>query len=275
MNITTQSLILLMSEKFNTDISIFSTNFLESAIANRMNLSSLNSLSAYQQKIVNDPVESEMFIKSLSNSYSTFFRNPLTFALLYQVVLPKIIDEKAKNNDPEIRIWSAGCASGQEPYSLAILTDDLLNLKPSEIRYQIFATDNADTELKSAGLGIYDYDAIKNTPYSFIKKYFIKTGKFYCVRERIKTRVELSHYNLLDAASLAPPASIYGDFDLVMCSNVLFYYKPEVQKMILEKFRKTIRKGGFLITGEAETGILNSAAGFRHFIPSAPIYIKS
>jgi chemotaxis methyl-accepting protein methylase len=275
MSILTESIVLMMSEKFNTDISIFSTNFLESAIANRMNLTALNSLSGYQQKLVNDPVESEIFLKSLSNSYSTFFRNPLTFALLYQVILPKIISEKAKNNDPEIRIWSAGCASGQEPYSLAMLIDDLLNLKPAEIRHQIFATDNADSELLSAGLGIYDFDAIKHAPHSFVKKYFIKTGRFYSIRERIKAKVELSHYDLLDAASSAPPASIYGDFDLVMCSNLLFYYNPEIQKMILEKFRKTIRKGGFFITGEAETGILNSAPGFRHYIPSAPIYIRS
>jgi len=216
-----------------------------------------------------------MLLKSLCNSYSTFFRNPLTFALLYQVILPKIIGEKAINNDPEIRIWSAGCASGQEPYSIAILIDDLLNLKPAEIRYHIFATDNVDSELQTAGLGIYDFDAIKHTPYNFVKKYFIKTGHFYSIRERIKAKVEISHYNLLDAASSAPPASIYGDFDLVMCSNVLFYYKPEIQKMILEKFRKTIRKGGFFITGEAETGIVNSAPGFRHFIQSAPIYIRS
>lgn len=275
MNITAQSFVLLMAEKFNTDISIFSTNFIESAITNRMNLSDINSQHDYLQKIAGDPVESQMFIKSLSNSYSTFFRNPLTFALLYQVILPKIIGEKAKNNDPEIRIWSAGCASGQEPYSIAILIDDLLNLKPAEIRHQIFATDNADSELLSAGLGIYDFDAIKHAPYSFVKKYFIKTGHFYSIRERIKAKVEISHYNLLDAASSAPPASIYGDFDLVMCSNVLFYYKPEIQKMILEKFRKTIRKGGFFVTGEAETGILNSSQGFRHFIPSAPIYIRS
>jgi chemotaxis methyl-accepting protein methylase len=60
-----------------------------------------------------------------------------------------------------------------------------------------------------------------------------------------------------------------------MCSNVLFYYKPEVQKSILEKFRKTIRKGGIFVTGEAETSILNSAGGFRSLFPEAPIYIRS
>jgi len=275
MNITTKPIVLLMAEKYNTDISTFSTNFLESAITNRMNLSSSTALPDYLHKLSADPYEAELLLKSLSNSYSTFFRNPLTFALLYQVILPKIISEKTKNNDPEIRIWSAGCASGQEPYSIAILIDDLLNLKPAEIRHQIFATDNSDSELLTAGLGIYDYDAVKPTPYSFIKKYFIKTGNYYSIRERIKAKVELSHYNLLNTASSAPPASIYGDFDLVMCSNLLFYYKPEIQKLILEKFRKTIHKGGFFITGEAETGILNSAEGFRHFIPSAPIYVRS
>jgi len=274
MNITTKGIIHLMAEKFDQDISTFSTNFLESAITNRMNFSSYKTLPDYLQKFSSDPFEPEMLMKSLSNSYSTFFRNSLTFALLYQVILPKIISEKASNNDSEIRIWSAGCAAGQEPYSLAILIDDLFKIKPTELRHQIFATDNSDSELLTASVGIYDFDAVKPTPYSFIKKYFIKTGNFYSIRERIKAMVEFSHYDLLDTTSSAPPASIYGDFDLVMCSNVLFYYKPEIQKMILEKFRKTIRKGGFFITGEAETGIVNSAAGFKHFIPSAPLYIR-
>jgi chemotaxis methyl-accepting protein methylase len=275
MQVTTETIIRLMSEKFDADISVFSTSFLESVIKNRMNLSETNVLPGYLQKLISDPVEQEMLINSLSNSYSTFFRNPLTFALLYQVILPKIIGEKAKNNDSEIRIWSAGCAAGQEPYSLAIMIDDLLKKNSTAIRHQIFATDNSASELLKARAGIYDYDAVKSIPYNFIKNYFSKTGNTFSIIEKIKSKVELSDYDLLNNLSSAPPVSIYGDFDLVMCSNVLFYYKPEVQKSILEKFRKTIRKGGIFVTGEAETSILNSAGGFRSLFPEAPIYIRS
>ena len=98
MNLTHQSLIRLIAEKFNIDISIFSENFLESAFANRMNLLNTNSITDYQQKLISDAEESEILLKSLSNSYSTFFRNALTFSLLHQVILPKIISEKTKNN---------------------------------------------------------------------------------------------------------------------------------------------------------------------------------
>ncbi len=263
-----------MSEKFDTDVSVFSTRFLETAIKNRMNLSATNALPDYVQKLTYDLSEPEMLINSLSNSYSTFFRNPLTFALLHQVILPKIVSEKAKNNESEIRIWSAGCAAGQEPYSIAILIDDLLNNNPIAIRHQIFATDNSASELLKAERGNYDYEAVKTIPLNFIKNYFSKTENTYTILEKIKSKVEFSAYDLLNNVSSAPPASIYGDFDLVMCSNVLFYYKPEVQKAIIEKFRKTIRKGGIFVTGEAETSILNSAGGFRNLIPPAPIYIK-
>jgi chemotaxis methyl-accepting protein methylase len=97
-----------------------------------------------------------------------------------------------------------------------------------------------------------------------------------CIRDsdRLKEFVELSEYDLLDSVSSSPPASIYGDFDIVMCCNVLFYYKPAFQKLILDKFTRSISSGGFLITGEAESGIVNSARGFRHYLSPGPLFEK-
>ncbi len=272
---TSESIVRLMAEKYALDISIFSETFIENTLESRLQSNYPDTSSAYQLKLETDPNEALFLKKAFSNSYSAFFRNPLTFSMLHQFVLPKIIGWKVKNHDPEIRIWSAGCAAGQEAYTLAILLDNLVNKSPGSMRYHVFGTDNSAPELEAARRGIYDYEAIKNIPFEYVQDYFLKTGDVYAIKDRIKKQVEFSDFDLLDGESSSPPSSIFGDFDLVMCSNVLFYYKPEFQMTILAKFFRTISEGGFLATGEAEVGIVNAARGFRQYMTPAPLFVKS
>jgi len=275
MNKNAESIVRLMAEKYALDISMYSTTFLENTVNSRMMSTSMDTPAAYLLKLADDPAEALILQEAFTNSYSTFFRNPLTYAMLHQFVLPKILWQKEKNHDPEIRIWSAGCAGGQEAYSLAMLTDKLVNKSYGSMKYRVFATDNSAQELEKAGKGIYDYDAIKNTPYEYVQDYFLKTGNDYEIIDRIKKLVEFTDFDLLDGESFSPPSSIFGDFDLVMCCNVLFYYKVEFQKLILGKFTRSISEGGFLVTGEAEVGIINSVRGFRHYMSPAPLFVKS
>jgi chemotaxis methyl-accepting protein methylase len=221
------------------------------------------------------PDESRQLVHQLKNSYSEFFRNPLTFSMLEQVVLPRIFDEKGNNHSGEIRIWSAGCASGQESYSLAMLLDDFKDTRSSEVCYRTFATDNSVVEIESAKKGVYDFKSVKNTKLEFAEKYFRHHNESYQLDSKLMEQVDFSVYDLLDKESSSPPASIYGDFDLIMCCNVLFYYQPEVQQMILQKFHRSLKHGGFFITGEAETQIVNSSGGFRLYAAPAAIFVKS
>ena len=264
----------LMFEKYAIEISMFSNTFLENTIGSRMASTNTELTDQYLNKLINDHSEAVLLRASLTNSYSTFYRNPLTFAVLNQFVLPKIIHEKEKNHDPEIRIWSAGCASGQEAYSLAMIADNLSGKTNGSVRYRIFATDILPAELETAALGIYNFDEIMNLPYKYIDTFFSHSGDTFTIVDKLMANVEFSQYDLLDKVSSAPPASIFGDFDLVMCSNLMFYYKPEFQKIILEKFSRSIRDGGFLVTGEAETGIVNTTKGFRNYMPPAAVFVK-
>lgn len=264
----------LMYEKYQLDISMFSMHFLENTILTRMHTTN-NSLAVQYFNLLNENSnEAFLLYRSFTNSFSTFFRNPLAFSILNQLILPKILADKARKNDPEIRIWSVGCAAGQEPYSLAMTLEDLLVKTTLSVNYRIFATDTASRELEIANEGIYDFDTVKSASYDYIRKFFLKTGNFYKVTNRIKDKVEFSDYDLLDVASSSPPASIFGDFDLIMCCNVLFYYKPEIQKSILKKFVRSICQGGFLLTGETESGIVNSAKSFRSYAPQLPFFVK-
>lgn len=263
-----------MVEKYQMDISMFSSHFLENTILTRMHTTNTPQPVRYFHLLNENHNEAFLLYKSFTNSFSTFFRDQLIFSVLNQLILPKILAEKARNQDPEVRIWSVGCAAGQEPYSLAMTLEDLLAKTALSVNYRIFATDNATRELEIANEGIYNFDTVKSASYDYIRKFFLKTGNFYKVTNRIKDKVEYSVYDLLDVSSSSPPASIFGDFDLVMCCNVLFYYKPEIQKSILQKFARSIRPGGYLVTGDAESGIVNSVKSFRNFTPHVSFFVK-
>lgn len=274
MNITFKNIIGLMKGKYEMDISVYDRYFLEKTINNRLAATSSKSAKEYLDLLSGYPDESKQLKDSIRNSYSEFFRNSTTFALLEQFIIPKMISEKEKSRSHGIRIWSAGCATGQEPYSLAILAADFKNTHTKNISFRIFATDNSEKELESARLGVYVFDTVRNYKLAFVNNYFSIQGKFYSINKEIKNLVDFSLYDLLDENSSSPPASIYGGFDLIFCSNVLLYYNNEIQKKIINKFYSSLDKNGFFVTGEAETAIIKSAGGFRQYFPQAAVFQK-
>jgi chemotaxis protein methyltransferase CheR len=265
----------LIKEKYSFDISIYDDSFLEKTICKRMKVSFCNTISDYMLLLNHNPSETSIMIDSLNNKYSEFFRNQLTFLMLERFILPKIISEKDSAHGDEIRIWSAGCAAGQEPYSIAILVDDYKNYHKEYVDFRIFATDKCGKNLQAARNGIYHCKAIQNTRFINVLKYFSNSGEFYSINESIRKMVDFSVFDLLEKQTVSPPASIYGGFDIVMCSNLLFYYKPEKQRIILSKLAGSLTRGGFPITGEAETEIVRSYRGFKQFIPPAAIFVKT
>ncbi len=264
-----------MNKKYALDLSVFDQTFLEKVLLSRMILTSCKTIENYFDLLTNMPEETTDFIQQLSNSYSEFFRNPLVFSILEQHIIPKIFDSNTKAGSGEIRIWSAGCASGQEPYSLAIIFDDFKVNRQQEMNYRIFATDSSESELGEAKKGVYDFRSIRNTRLELAEKYFRRVGDSFSIDSKIKSQVDFSCHDLLDLGSVAPPSSIYGDFDLIMCSNVLIYYQPEYRQVILQKFHRSLKKGGFFVTGEAEASIVSSTGMFRQYASPASIFIRN
>ena len=271
-----ENIIRFMHERYTFNVSIYDDSFLERTIANRMTFSSCNSTKEYLILLEKMPVEVRILMESLTNSYSEFFRNPLTFALLKQIIYPKIFDRKESFlHTTEVRIWSAGCAAGQEAYSLAMLADDFITEHQGSTSFRIFATDISAKHLEDARRGIYDQKNIQNTNHGFINSYFTVKGQSYAVNEKVKKYIDFSYYDLLDKDTNAPPSSIFGGFDIIMCSNVLFYYRPDVQKFILNKLFSSLNEGGFLLTGEAEIAILKGDRNFRQFTSPSTIFVKN
>ncbi|MBK9391187.1 MAG: hypothetical protein IPN68_13705 [Bacteroidetes bacterium] len=264
-----------ISENIFPDITVFDESFIYRSISNRINELSVKSISDYLPYLNTNRSEQQILIETLFNSYSEFFRNPLTFLIIEQILLPKIFLQKSRTYPDEIRIWSAGCSAGQEPYSIAILTEDYKANNHQKINVRIFATDKNKKELLSAGKGIYHFKSVQNARLYHISNYFTNNGEYYSINDKIKKCIDFSILDLLDEGAGAPPSSIYGDFDIVMCSNLLFYYKPEIQKKILTRLSNSLVPGGFLIAGEAETGIIKSIKGFRQFTATAAIFMKT
>lgn len=230
--------------------------FLEQIIEKRMLNLNCHSADGYLNVLTSDSNEADKLADSLQISFSEFFRNRLTYEVLETVVLPEIISNNLSANRKEIRIWSMACAGGHEAYSLAIILKEIVDLHNGKIKFRIFATDQNQTQINQAQQGIYHAKSLENLCVGRLNRWFTLTNESYAVSDELKHFIDFSVFDLLDKNHNCPPESIYGDFDLVMCANLLFYYKPIQQKIILEKALHSITSGGCIVTGEIERDIL-------------------
>lgn len=265
-------IIRVMDRAHGRDISPYDETFLAKSIDRRLAAAGVKTFSAYGAYLSENRAEAEVLSDSLNISYSEFFRNPLTFALIEQLILPDLVGEKSRNNPDAVRILSAGCAGGQEAYSVAIMVDEAAAAREHPVPFRIFAIDLSETDLARARKGVYSTKAIGNVSLRRLDACFSRQGDSFIVAPRIRKRVIFSFYDLLDDSTTSPPSSIYGDFDLVLCCNVLLYYRSETQRLILDKIRRGLSPGGYLVVGWTEHQIVKSAGGFRSVAPPAAVF---
>jgi len=232
------------------DISKFDDAFFIKAVENRIAIVKVNGISEYIQHLSNNIDEANKLLQSLYITHTEFFRNPLTFAHLEEWILPLLMNRKSDKG--ELRIWSAGCSTGQEAYSIAMLIENLNSREQKKVRYRIIATDVSESALIKAKTGEYNEKDIQKIRVKDLNEFFVKFGETYKVSPQLKQHVSFSTYDLLDNLSSSPQESIFGNFDLIICSNVLFYYKLRYQRFIIKKLVGVMDEKGYLITGEAE-----------------------
>jgi len=266
-------LVRVMNRVHGLDISGFEPSFLVRTLQRRAQASGCSSAGSYlTERLAKDRVEAEAFHRSLRVGYSAFFRDPSTFALLETQVLPDLAEKARKTGRGGLRVWSAGCAAGQEAWSLAMLLDESAASPERPFPWRVFGTDLSEPDLALARAGGYSAADLANVRLRHLDACFSRQGAGFSVAARLRERVEFSVYDLLDRANTCPPASIFGDFDLVLCCNVLFYYRPSQQRRILDKLLGCLAPGGYLVTGETERRIAGSAANLREVVSVAPIF---
>ena len=253
------------------DISIYDETFLSKSIQERMDEVHCETQEAYLDFLNANETESNEFLNSLQVSYSEFFRNPLTFSVLEKIIIPGIIHDMAKQNRKELRIWSAACAAGQETYSLAILLNQFRNAKGEKINFRIFATDQSNQQIQEAQAGHFTRSLLNQLSLQHLKEWFINENGVYKVKPELKTSIEFSVFDLFSEKYNCPPTSIFGDFDLVICANLLFYYKPEFMQKIIKKISGSLAPNGYFVTGEVEREILLQQH-FQEVFPSSAIF---
>jgi two-component system, chemotaxis family, CheB/CheR fusion protein len=211
----------------------------------RMAATRLARLSDYIRFVAGHPEEYQKLIASFFISVTAFFRDPELFAALRQQVLPELIAH-ARTHGNELRIWSAGCATGEEAYSLAILVAELLGEEVSQFNVRIFATDLDAEAVAFARRGIYPASALAALSPDLVARYFTPVEGAYEVTKQIRG---LIIFGLHDLGKGAP----FPRIDLVLCRNVLIYFAPDLQRRSLQLFAFSLRAGGYLMLGMAET----------------------
>ncbi|HBG23692.1 MAG TPA: hypothetical protein DDX10_01210 [Rikenellaceae bacterium] len=253
------------------DISKYDDSFLLKSIEKRIIAKGVHSKREYLSLLISSKEECIALNESLSICYSEFFRNSLTFAYLEKLILPSLFSSKYKLKQKEVRIWSAACASGQEAYSLAILCEELMATSTSPLSYRIIATDIDPEQVEKAEKGVYSTDLMGNLNLKRLHNYFVKHGSNYIISKQIKNRVFVSQFDLLSKDAYCPPSSIFGDFDIVFCSNLLFYFKPLYRNSIIRKITKCISADAYLVTGETERAFMLEF-GFTEVFPNSAIF---
>jgi two-component system CheB/CheR fusion protein len=183
-----------------------------------------------------------------------FFRDPDSWRVMSDDVIPRLVEDAGSSRS--LRIWSAGCSSGEEAYSVAMLVAEHLGDRARDFNVKIYATDVDDEALNTARQGLYRIEDVKDVPTSLLETYFVREGQAFRIRRDIRRWVIFGRHNIAQD----PPMS---HIDLLICRNVLIYFTADPQDRILARFHYAVREQGFLFLGRAESLLTRS----RWFVP--------
>jgi chemotaxis protein methyltransferase CheR len=194
-------------------------------------------------------------INQITTNVSSFFREPKQLKIFFDEILPNVFEKKTK-----IKIWSAGCSTGEEPYTLAMIL-----MKFSKLNFEIYATDLSTRVLKYAEAGIYDSDHLKDVDPATLKRFFIEDialGK-YKIRDEVKKNIKFGVLNLIKD-------KYPTEFDMIFCRNVIIYFDKQTKDGVMQGFHNSLKEDGILFLGHSESLFSNPL--FKFYKPS--IYLK-
>lgn len=233
-----------LRERSGIDFSAYKTQTINRRLQHRMAATGSENLAAYIRHLQRHPEEYQRLISTFLIKVTEFFRDPELFDYLREHVLAELGTEALRRG--ELRLWSAGCATGEEAYSLAILVHELLADELEGITVRIFATDLDADAVAFARRGIYPPSALSALAPDMIQRYFTRIDGAYEVSKPIRSLLVFGQHDL---GQRAP----FPRIDLALCRNVLIYFTADLQKRALQLFAFSLRAGGYLVLGKAET----------------------
>jgi len=241
------------------------TSFLQDRLQRRLRECQLDSFYSYYRLLISTQGKLEMtrLVENLTVNETSFFRNKAQLELFQRDILEEILGRKQERRDYNVRIWSAGCSTGQEPYTLAMLVADALSyyymrnplpcdspppkpLVPAPWRVEILASDISYSVLRAAQEGSYPEHQMAAVDYGYRLRYFDKVGDRYVAKKAVKELVHFDFHNL--KTEYLPQRN-----DVIFCRNVMMYFDEAEQKRLIEKFYRCLNPNGYLFVGHAES----------------------
>ena len=232
-------------------------------IERRMLVTHTSSLSEFARLLGDSQEEVNTLVKEILIGVTNFFRDPAFFEKLKYNAIYKIV-ERAEEDEP-IRVWSAGCSTGEEAYSIAILFQEVMDELQVKRDVKIFATDVDSRAIEQAGKGIFSENIIDDVTPDRLAKFFLKVGDQYHISKSIRRMIVFATHNMFSD----PP---FGKLDLISCRNVMIYFQPVMRRGLFAIFHSALKNGGFLFLGKSETAgeYVNP---FKPVCPAEKIYL--
>jgi two-component system CheB/CheR fusion protein len=243
-NETFKQILTVLRVRRGVDFTYYKQSTLKRRIIRRMALNKIEQPSNYLGFLRENKNEQDALYNDMLISVTHFFRDTQSFEVLCSDILPALISKKTANDS--LRIWIAGCATGEEAYSMAICLQEQLGDKAAAMKIQIFATDISETAIAKARNGIYRQAELEGVSLSRLQQFFVKQDGTYQVSKTIRDMCVFANHNLLKD----PP---FSKIDLVSCRNVMIYLEPVLQKKALATFHYALNENGYLMLGKSET----------------------
>ncbi|MBC9785302.1 chemotaxis protein [Heliobacillus mobilis] len=224
--------------------------YVEKRLSERMEELNMTCYRDYYQflKFSNDPAEMELLINRITVNETYFFRDFPQLAGFAEAVLPLMVREKLASGEKKLKIWSAGCSTGEEPYTLAIILLEMLP-EPNEWKIEIQATDINTRVLAAARRGYYNSRSVKDVPPEYLERYFTRRLDMYLLNLNVRSMVNFKYLNLMDQKEMKDQVG----FDFIFCRNVLIYFSNESRLKVLESYYRSLRSGGYVYLGHSES----------------------
>ncbi len=221
--------------------------FLKKRVASRIEELGLNSVDDYIKYLKffdKRRTELQNLINSITVNETYFFREFPQLQAFAEYSLPEVAEQKS---DKRIKVLSAGCSTGEEPYTLSIILNEMLD---RDYTFKVIGVDVDENVLNKAKEGIYGPRSVKDVPKPYLKKYFTIIGEKYIVKPVVKEKVEFRKINLMDRNRLI---ALGRDFDFIFCRNVLIYFSDESRRKVVDTFYNMMNPGGYIFLGHSES----------------------
>jgi two-component system, chemotaxis family, CheB/CheR fusion protein len=239
-----QNIFILLKRRSEIDFSEYKQSTVARRIERRLGLNNITSLSDYYDYLQTNPREISILAKELLIGVTRFFRDQDVFTFLTKNTIPSLV--RARRNDEPLRVWIAGCSTGEEAYSIAMLLIETMDALGYSRPIKIFATDIDASAITAASAGVYAATSAQEIGEERLQRFFVKTGEEYTISQRVRQMVVFAVHNLIKD----PP---FSNMDLVTCRNTLIYLQKTAQRRALSVLHFALRPEGVLLLGQSES----------------------